>query len=362
MEYVSKERWIYLDVCKIIAVLFYVVMHVAASAWTSVPIDTTDWQVLNVFNCLSRICIPLFFMQIGAALINESSEVSNKVLFKKTILPVITAVIFWATLRTLRYYYFDSANGFADITVVDFVERFISSTSWFVYVAIGLLMVVPILREIGRNHKATRYFIVLWVLFAVILPVLYKIPYLFSDFPAAINLGISWVTSISEKIKPALVLQYSGYMLLGHYIHTHTFSKSGKNLAAFFAVLGFALTLFLTIHLSFRYNKPMEDYIGNFSPGVCLMSGAMMVVLKVKLQEKWYGNFSYKSIRFFSDASFGIFLMHDFLRILLVRFGITTMSFTPILSVPALSLGLFVACAIVVFIIRKIPGLGKYLA
>ena len=48
-----------------------------------------------------------------------------------------------------------------------------------------------------------------------------------------------------------------------------------------------------------------------------------------------------------------------FLKILSIN-NIDAQSFTPILSVPLLSLFLFLTCAVVTGFLKKIPGFGKY--
>ena len=59
--------------------------------------------------------------------------------------------------------------------------------------------------------------------------------------------------------------------------------------------------------------------------------------------------------------SFGIYLVHDFFIMLLRHFGVSTLSFPPILSVPLLAAAVFLAAFFTAWLISKIPFVGSYL-
>lgn len=62
-----------------------------------------------------------------------------------------------------------------------------------------------------------------------------------------------------------------------------------------------------------------------------------------------------------AKISFGIYLVHVFFLMLLKNFGITALSFAPVLSVPVLSAAVFLVSFAAAWLLSKVPLAGKYL-
>ena len=62
-----------------------------------------------------------------------------------------------------------------------------------------------------------------------------------------------------------------------------------------------------------------------------------------------------------AKVSFGIDLVHVFFLMLLRNFGITALSFPPVLSVPVLTAAVFLASLAAAWLLSKVPFVGKYL-
>lgn len=63
-----------------------------------------------------------------------------------------------------------------------------------------------------------------------------------------------------------------------------------------------------------------------------------------------------------SSLTFGIYLIHYLVLEVLYKFGINITMFHPILSIPILSIITFCIGGLIVWLIRKIPKVGKYIA
>ena len=59
--------------------------------------------------------------------------------------------------------------------------------------------------------------------------------------------------------------------------------------------------------------------------------------------------------------SFGIYLVHDLFIMLLRFWGITTLTFSPVASVPILTAVVFLCSFAVAWLISKIPFVGRWL-
>ena len=62
-----------------------------------------------------------------------------------------------------------------------------------------------------------------------------------------------------------------------------------------------------------------------------------------------------------SKLTFGIYLVHDFFNIFLQKIGIITTSFNPIISVPVISIIVFLCSLIASYTISKNKVLKKYI-
>ena len=193
----STERWIYLDICKIIAIFLVVVMHVVSGSWGVVPMGSGDWHTINVWNVFSRFGIPLFFMLTGAIFLNEKKEVTVKKLYSRYLFRIVTAFLFWSFINMMIYYLQRSPNGFSDFTLGSFLSGFLEGAPYvnvFIFLSMSLYLLFPVLRAIGRDRNACRYFLVLWGIFAVVIPAVKQIPYIFGAMPHSVQqqLWLMW--------------------------------------------------------------------------------------------------------------------------------------------------------------------------
>ena len=359
----SSKHWIFLDVSKIIAVILIVLMHVTAGAWGEAALGSFEWHVLNVFNCLSRIGMPLLFMQVGAAFLSRREQ-SIKNLYTGYIIKIVVAFFFWAAFYMFTYYLWDAPNGFGDFNIGDFILGIFTGaphSQWFILLAISLYMLIPILRMVASDMKICKYFLILWAVFSIALPSVYKIPSLFPGMSESLSEGITHAADLASRLTPTMVLQFPGYMLLGYYLHKTEFTKKGVLWAVLVGLVGFAYTIFMTANDSMKAGVSTESFFGNFSINICLMAIGVTVGVKYLVQKIWFGPRTYNAIRFLSDVSFGIFLIHDFVRMGLVHLGITALSFTPILSVPILVIVVFVITGGIAYWLKNIPKVGPYI-
>ena len=361
---VSTERWIYLDVAKIISIFLIVLLHVTAGAWGELQIGSFSWYVATFFNGLSRFGFPLFFMQIGALFLNPEREMTIKKLYSKYILRLVTAFLFWSVIGMLIRYWQELPGGFSEFTLGGFISGVLSGASavhWFIFVAISMYLIIPILRAIAKSPTACRYFLILWFVFTFAVPLLRQMSYFFPSMPDGFHVVLGQILGVADQVTPQMVLQYSGYLLLGHYIHVTKFSRNASTRFAWIFLVGLVSTIGFTILFSMRDGVSSETFFGPFTVTVLAMAAGFMGSAKYLLEKTWFKDSLYKFIRFFSSAAFGIFLVHDVLRLQLVRLGLHTTAFPPILSIPVLTIVVFVASAFIAYFLKKIPKVGKYI-
>ena len=148
------ERVLYLDFLKGVSIPLVVVLHVAAVGLSETEINSFSWQVCNMFDSLTRFVVPIFVMVSGAIFLNKQKKVNVYNSIKRLLIPLL----FWSLAYSFVVNV--SHSDFIDWKwIVDFLKlAFIASThTWFLYMLIGLYMLIPLLRSIVENKKTEEY-------------------------------------------------------------------------------------------------------------------------------------------------------------------------------------------------------------
>ena len=343
-----EKRIQYLDVLRILACLAVIVMHIAKGRIGNYAIGTDKWLFLNTFDSISRFAVPVFVMISGALFLDPKKEWDARKMYTKNLVRIVTAFLFWSAV----YAFVDHLNGVRLRTVA---YNFITGNThlWFLYVIIGLYLVVPILRKITESENLTKYFLALWIVVSVLIPtVVYGLSY-YSDRYA------NWMQAIANKIGIELALGYSGYFVLGYYLHAREIKKPHRILlycAGIFGAAGIAVLTYL-----FAVKRGYLDYsYGNyFTFGVFLPASAAFVFCKYHTPA--FRKDTAKTILYTAaKCSFGVYLVH----LLFVQHLDKLLHFNELIPstafyVPVMTVIVFLLSLAVSFILNQIPFVKK---
>jgi surface polysaccharide O-acyltransferase-like enzyme len=220
---------------------------------------------------------------------------------------------------------------------------------------IGLYLISPLLRLITSNKKATRYFLILSFIFAFLIP-------------EVISLIDIVCPPIAETIKylngfmnVSFVLGYSGYYVLGYYLHKTKIDKKTEYILYILGILGLIATALLSALASIYKNLPIASFYEYISVNVLFTSIAVFVFGKNHLNKK-LDDKKTKRLVFFSKSILGIYLIHLLVLFLLdTVFNFNTLSFNPILSVPIIWFLVFATSTLLSIILNKIPFINKWI-
>ncbi len=354
MEKERVERKAFLDVARIVAVCLVVLAHVAARYVVEYESDTLGFFFGNLFDSISRTCVPVFVMISGALLLDENKRVTGKSMLKR-IKNVALLLAFWS----FAYVLFDSI-------LVPLVksERLPSAWEmlynffmghihlWYLYMVIGLYAMTPFLRAFVK--KENKSMVLIFLLLATIAYFLLGLLYLFYGcFPA-----LRYVAEFINKFDLDFFCGYTAYYLLGWYIvHIGFTSKqkiavyiaSGLALAGMFLAAQFVPARDGTGGTAFR-----QAYANNglflflYSAGVFTFLASLEG--KLRPSEKvgaW--------LKAGSKLSFGVYVLHIMVMSAVYKvFGFIPLPPVTMLLVWVLTTALsFAAC----FVLSKIPFL-----
>jgi len=351
-------RLAYADLLRVFATMAVIVLHLAGGQMATVPVASSAWQVFNLYNGLMRWCVPVFVMLSGMFMLDPKRSLPlSKLLFHNG-LRVFLALLFWGAFYALVDCV--AAHGFGSLTFSVYLSALRAALLgadthyhlWFLYMILGLYLVTPILRAFvrGASRGDLHWFFLLCFLFASLLPALFKL------WPNATAPLHAWY----DKLSIQLVLGYVGFYVAGWYLKEYTISRVAEIIWYVLGILGAVVTVWGTRVLSLRAGTLAEIFYSFFSPSVVLFSVAVVILFRYVL-----GVSDERSRRQrlsgVARISFGIYLVHDLFLMALRYFGITTLSFAPVLSVPILAAVVFLCSFALAWLIHHIPFLGWWL-
>lgn len=347
----KTERILYLDILRIISIFAMMLLHICANKWHDFPVTSFRWQTLNVYECFTRFCVPVFIMISGALFLSKNRDISISKIYRHNLLRLVTAFIFWSLLYTLSInVVIPSVRGMEiDTSVVfkDFVTGHYHM--WFIYTIIGLYILTPIFTAITSNKKTEEYFLILAFIFNSVLPLIQ-----FSDTGR-------FIFETLENLNFKTVTGYGMYYVLGHYLHTYKPSKKKLNALYILAPVLLLTTIIVTAIRSLYLNLPVWDFYDFLLFNNFIYSAALFCFFKYNLKTDSVSDKIKTAVIRLSNLCFGMYLCHDFFIIAFRTIGLTADTFTPVLSVPAIAILVFILSGIAAFIISKIPVLNKYI-
>ena len=342
----NSKRIIYLDMLKVISCIAVVVLHVTASAFKTMAIQSESWLVVTSVNMLTRFAVPIFVMVSGALFLNPDKNIDIKKLYKKNILHLVIVYVFWTVIYSIyNVYNNDMSMNMTNIIKDAVLESYYHL--WFIPMLIGIYICIPIVRTIVKNNKEIiEYFLIIFLVFKIIPQtiLLFKFPY------------SGYIAAILERIEIPL-LSYIGYFILGYYLHAYDLSGKVKKLIYIIGVIAAIIAIIVTIGYSFYVGKAVETLCREFSITTFAMSVAIFVLVKNMLANNKI-KFE-KQIIHLSDISLGIYLIHELFRAILKnQVGLSS---AKIWNLPIVILVTLIASYIVSYIIKRIPFVNKYL-
>ena len=92
-----KSRIVWIDLIKVIATFSVIILHSSSGVVNQfLSIDRAIWNIANIYDSMTRMSVPLFFMLSGALLLNQRDEPLRLFFlkrFSKVVIPLIGFLI-----------------------------------------------------------------------------------------------------------------------------------------------------------------------------------------------------------------------------------------------------------------------------
>lgn len=307
-----RARVYYFDYLRTWATFGVVSLHAGAGITDYVHADNVGlfsrYNIGNAYDAIGRFGVGCFFMISGALLLDPA----HRFRLPRQVSRVLVPLLVWSGVIVLANYvlarrnvqniqgYVAQGHPAAD-TIRAIFEAPVAYHLWFVYVLIGIYLVVPLLRPLTalaaqRRGELLRYALAVWFVFAIAYP---TARHLWTGLPQLYPNGL-----------PETPSYYLGFALFGFYLHHHGVTWHGKPLAAQVYAVAALVGVTATFLLSwYAYNDTPKDVWANnnLTPQIVLFAGGVFLFAKTAFDRPGR---CYPFVALFSRLSYRIYLVH----------------------------------------------------
>lgn len=349
------KRKHHLDLLRIISIFAVIVLHAAGRCVRYGTPDQLDGQICQAFVSMFSWAVPVFVMISGALFLAPEKEVTLKSIYSKYILRLSVAYLFWSCIytilfSTLRYYDFFTYYGV--MNTITGTLRGGSAHLWFMWMILGLYMLIPVIRACLKNISDTVliYWLIIGFVFCSIVP-------LFRNF----GLFESIFGADMDTIHRSMFGEYIFYFILGYALEHRFAIHKYRKLLYCVGVVSIVITVLVTALQSFV----ATDYflLANHSPTMVFSSIALYVYCKSKNENNTQKTSKYQWLLFLTPYVFGIYLVHnlflDSIGIAIIERFVQSLPLTLLMLI--LIIFTCIVSFIVVWLIRRIKPIAKYI-
>ncbi|OCX54072.1 hypothetical protein BEL04_07310 [Mucilaginibacter sp. PPCGB 2223] len=347
MPATKTQQFDWINNLRVIALFAVIVLHTTSpvlETYNKGPVNV--WLIGDFYNSLVRFAVPVFVMITGALMLHREYELGD--FLKRRLSRVVTPFLFWS-LVYIAYMYYNEDIDMPETwwltfkQAMHFLRDGASYHLWYVYMLIGLYLIMPVISRFVRNasQKEVRYFLIVWFLVMMI-----EQPYF-------------------SKYKPSLDLRYFegyiGYLVLGHSLAFAKFKVKNMRVWMYLLfVVSLALIVCGTYLLYQHYNGISTIMYEPISPSIMLIASSVFLIGKSSAPKlpQWL----IKLRDFAGTYSFGVYLSHALILQLLDQQGLNYKLFNPLFSIPVTAFTCMVLSLLLVWIVNKIPFVGKYIS
>lgn len=350
MSTVSNKRDYTFDILRILACFLVIVNHTISRIATQFfPSPSGYIALLLFYTC--KIAVPLFLMISGALLLSKKE--SYKIVLTKRVLRILVVLFCFS----FAYYIFPflKSRSFSDIHVLSFLKKLVTEPIiipyWYLYMLVGLLICLPLLRILVQNmsRKDYQYYLIGWFLFACL----------------SVTLLRFFKISISGYFSVPLLAINIGYFVFGHYIQ-HVFKYPSKKYWNFVALAIIICSILFAVGYSasgyYKTGKLSFDLDSYSYLNVLLPAVSIFYLAKWYIPKIHFPTFIKKALQTIGSATFGIYLLH-YPLILYTSSVLEKLceSMNDLLAVIIYEFLIFVVCFFITKLLHLIPYVKKFI-
>ena len=337
-----KKRETELDILRIVATIGVIFTHAS-----NVTANTTFGQsILTFWIAIITWHVPVFVMISGRFFLDPNREISPSKL-KQAIIRLIIAFLFWNIIYQLYYI----VNGtYQELNWKGILSQVLIGPYhfWYLFMLVALYAITPFLRKITEKKELAEYFLILFFVFSFLTTYGIRLP----------GIGPT-LSQILSHTGFHFALGFSGYYVLGHYLHQYPLS--GKKEFGLY-ILGAAMILFTGIATVWKAanGAPGEEWFSKYlMPNIIIEAAAIYTFFTNRICRLKLSAPVQAAVSQIAANCFGIYLVHALILDLLCSLVFNLLPISAISLVLLRVFCTFIVALIVVCFVRKIPYVGK---
>lgn len=343
---VSKKKIAYLEFLRVIACFFVIVNHTVMGEILVQNPGGKKWLILVVFFFMSKVAVPLYLMISGALFLGHVD--SYRKCFGR-IVRIALDVVLLSLVYYIRSWY---VNRF-DFSFIEFlkliVRQHITNAYWYLYLYLGLLVMLPLLQRMGAEMRKQEY----WYLLLITVVFFGTMPIVMHYMPGA---------GYHSLFPTAFLSVYVGIFFMGYYLARYVEIKGEYAVISVLVII-----ICLTFQVGGTYLEHLRtpnDYMffddRTFLP-VTLLASAVFYLARYLQTVIKSGQF-WRMVSMIGGATFGAYLLSDLFLELYTGFYISLMSHMNILcALLVYQMVTFMTGIILTLLLKQIPYIKKLL-
>lgn len=331
----KESRNTSLDILTIVASFLVVLLHQAGQVESSSISAPIYIILIYIYRVLAEACVPLFVMKSGALLLACSKQIDYPYILKRVV-KFALIILFWGMFYNLLC---NALIGGVSLSIVrkSLVAVVTADTTynyqfWYLYMLLGLYVMSPVIKKFTDNadKKDFVYVIAVFASIGFVLPFLCGL--------AGIDTQSVWVIKYLSPFSTYLLLYY----ILGTYLDRYPLTKRQTVALTLLAIpLGILTVLKCSSATWLSYSSPFT---------------LIYTVLLYSLITKEKSSAWKSKISSLAKYGLGVYILHPAAIVAMRKLlGIDVNSFAPAISVPLLTIVVYVGCMFATWLLKKIP-------
>jgi len=350
----TKQRKLYLDFLRIIAIIFVIYNHTSEKGYYLYAFDSSF--ILKIIyiaaGAFIAVAVPIFFMISGSLLIPKEESIGD--LYKKRVLRMVIVLVVFSALQYAIQIATDNIELSFRYFITHITTEGIVKQYWYLYAYLAYLICLPLLRKMAKNmtNKEFKY---LFAAFLLIEGLLASVLFIFDIGEMTGFFNIPFFNNVVI------------YPLLGYYME-HRMTKEQYTLkgALIFIALMIAVLALIVVNTLHR-NLPYEQFTaydkGLFVTGfTAVLDAGVFYIVKLIFKDRTAPKALEFIITALGSTVFGVYLIENIIR---NNTEVVYNAMVPYIgrfpSAWVWSVFVFLVGAVIIYIIKLIPGVKKLL-
>ncbi|MEE8886727.1 MAG: acyltransferase [Eubacteriales bacterium] len=259
------------------------------------PGGVYDEGSMIVRNCM-MFAVPCFVMISGALLLNPERKVTVERVFSRYLKRILIALVVFTFIFSLFDMIADHQEGGFPGLIKNWLTALLFNKSWlhmwYLYMLIGLYLMLPIYRIISKNcsDAELRYLLVLYLIFQSVIPT------------------IGYATGVQIGFYILIYTVYPLYFFMGYALHSGKV-KIPAGMAVLMVLVSTVL-LVVTTYFGIHYqNDNLQSLSSSYACILAFFQAVGFFALMMRTEKKKDRRISY-FLNEIDKCSFGIYLIH----------------------------------------------------